>query len=61
MVISHYKVKKHFVYMWLVKKYVRLSIYKLILYFLGLLKKIESHLSYAKSFRVCIDLTCYLN
>jgi hypothetical protein len=33
------KIKKYFMGMYVVKKYIRLTIHKLILYFLGLLKK----------------------
>ena len=50
------KVKKYFMGMYAVKKYMRLTIHKLILYFLGLLKKeVRSHFGYVGSPEFQVD------
>ena len=55
------KVKKYFMGMYAVKKYMRLTIHKLILYFLGLLKKkIRSHFGYVGSPGFQVDSVGYL-
>jgi hypothetical protein len=40
-------------------KKMRLSTYKIILYFLNLLKKLKSHLNYTRSSKFWIDRTNY--
>jgi len=51
--IPHQKIKKYFMYIWIVKKYMRLSFHRLILYLLCLLKElgfiwiIRSHLRFS--------------